>query len=257
MTRRIPFEAIDNFRDFGDYAAGHRRLRPGLLYRSASQSRATDADLEKLAGLGIAVIVDLRRSNEREREPSRRWTGFAAQVIENDIGQESADEWHTFIETSDLTVASFQAYMLDYYRKAPHQARHIDLYRRYFQALAEASGPVLVHCAAGKDRTGIACALTHHVAGVHDDDIVEDYLLTNDAARLEQRLPTIREAIRENTGREADDTALMAAMRVEAEYLAEAFAVMREQHGSLDGYLDEVLGLDAHIRGRIHDRLLA
>lgn len=257
MTRRIAFEGIDNFRDFGDYTAGHRRLKRGLLYRSGSQSRATDDDLVRLAELGLALIVDLRRSNEREREPSRRWDGFSAQVIENDIGQETADEWHTFIETSDLTAASFRAYMLDYYRKAPHQARHIDLYRRYFRAVAETEGPLLVHCAAGKDRTGIICALTHHVAGVHDDDVIEDYLLTNDPERLERRLPQIREAIRENTGRVAPDEALMTAMRVEAEYLEEAFAVMREHHGSLDGYLDEVLGLDAGLRGRIHDRLLA
>lgn len=257
MTRRIAFEAIDNFRDFGDYAAGPRRLKRGLLYRSASQSRATDADLEKLAGLGLSVIVDLRRANEREREPSRRWNGFAARVIENDIGQESADEWHTFIATSDLSVESFRDYMLDYYRKAPHQARHVDLYRRYFHALAEADGPILVHCAAGKDRTGIICALTHHVAGVHHDDIVEDYLLTNDPERLEKRLPQIREIVHEAAGRVASDDALITAMRVEAEYLDMAFQVMREQHGSIDGYLDEALGLDAPLRARLHDRLLA
>lgn len=256
MTRRIPFEAIDNFRDFGDYAAGPRRLRSGLLYRSASQSRATDADLEKLGGLGIRVIIDLRRANEREREPSRRWRGFAAQVIENDIGQETADEWATFIQSSDLTEASFRDYMIDYYAKAPFQTRHLDLYRRYFRALAETDGPILVHCAAGKDRTGIICALTHHVAGVHDDDIVEDYLLTNDPERLEKRLPQIREGIREATGREADDAALMTVMRVEAEYLEEAFRVMRAAHGSIDGYLDQALGLDAELRGRLHDRLL-
>lgn len=257
MTRRIAFEAIDNFRDFGDYAAGARRLRRGLLYRSASQSRATDADLAKLGGLGIQVIVDLRRLNEREREPSRRWSGFAAQVIENDIGQESADEWHTFIESSDLTVESFRAYMLDYYRKAPHQQRHLDLYRRYFRALAETNGPILVHCAAGKDRTGIICALTHHVAGVHDEDIVADYLLTNDPDRLEKRLPQIREVVHEAAGRVAGDDALMTAMRVEAEYLEMAFRVMRDEHGSIDGYLDQALGLDAELRGRLHDRLLA
>jgi len=133
MTRHVRFENIDNFRDFGDYAAGPRRLKRGLLYRSAHQGRASDADLEKLAGLGLAVIVDLRRANEREREPSRRWSGFDAQVIENDIGQDSADEWGTFIAGSDLTVASFRNYMLDYYRHAPFQRRHIDLYRRYFQ----------------------------------------------------------------------------------------------------------------------------
>jgi protein-tyrosine phosphatase len=257
MTRRIPFEAIDNFRDFGDYAAGQRRLKRGLLYRSASQSRATDADLEKLSGLGLSVIVDLRRLNEREREPSRRWRGFAARVIENDIGQDSADEWHTFIQGSDLTPRSFRDYMVEYYRHLPHQKRHIDLYTRYFHALAESDGPILVHCAAGKDRTGIICALTHHLAGVHDDDIREDYLLTNDPERLTNRLPQIREVIREATGRTASDEALMVAMRVEAEYLDMAFAVMREAHGSLDGYLDDVLGLDGDLRARLHDRLLA
>ncbi|ACG76768.1 protein tyrosine/serine phosphatase [Phenylobacterium zucineum HLK1] len=256
MTRRIPFEGIENFRDFGDYAAGGRRLRRGMLYRSAHQAEATDADLRRLAELGLAVIVDLRRSNERQSQPSRRWEGFAAQVIENDIGQEHADEWHTFIESSDLTAASFHAYMIDYYQGAPLARRHIDLYSRYFHTLAETEGAVLVHCAAGKDRTGILCALTHHLAGVHDDDIVEDYLLTNDPVRMEKRLPTIRARIAEATGRTPDDAALMTAMRVEAEYLETAFAAMRDRYGSLDGYLEQELGLTGALRERLHDRLL-
>src|SRR5688500_8272904 len=125
MTRHVPFDATENSPDFGDYAAGQRRLKRGLPYRSASQARATDADLEKLAGLGLSLIVDLRRANEREKEPSRRWDGFAAQVIENNIGQDTADEWATFIQTSDLTPQSFRAYMMDYYRHAPFQRRHI------------------------------------------------------------------------------------------------------------------------------------
>ncbi len=258
MTRHIDFEAIENFRDFGDYAAGTRRLKRGLLYRSANQATATDADLTKLASLGLSVIIDLRRANEREKSPSRRWDGFAAQVIENDIGQDSADEWSTFIAGSDLSVASFHAYMRDYYRAAPHQKRHIDLYTRYFRALAETDGPILVHCAAGKDRTGIICALTHHMAGVHDDDIIADFLLTNNHERMVARLPTMREHVAAAAGgRAASDEALITAMRVEADYLQEAFAVMREAHGSLDGYLEQALGLDADLCGRIHDRLLA
>jgi protein tyrosine/serine phosphatase len=257
MSRRIAFEGIDNFRDFGDYAAGPRRLKPGLLYRSGHPARATDADLARLADLGLAVIVDLRRANERERDPVRRWPGFAAQVIENDLGQETLDEWADFIATSDLTVGSFRSYMLDYYAKAPFQSRHIDLYARYFHALADAEGPVLVHCAAGKDRTGILCALTHHLAGVSDDDMFEDYLLTNEPERLAARLPMIREVIQTNTGRVASDEALMTAMRVEAEYLAEALQAMRGAHGSLDGYLDQALGLDGPLRDRLHERMLA
>ena len=119
MTRRIAFEGIENFRDFGDYAAGDRRLRRGLLYRSAHHAKASDADLDALAGLGLSVIVDLRRTNERDRDPCRRWDGFGAQVIENDIGHEAADEWHTFLAGSDLSEASFRNYMLALYDAAP------------------------------------------------------------------------------------------------------------------------------------------
>jgi len=257
MSRHIAFEGIDNFRDFGDYAAGGRRLKPGLLYRSANHSQATDADLSKLAGLGVAVIVDLRRPNERERAPSRRWDGFTAAVIENDISEARDDEWRDFITSSDLTVESFTRYMTDYYTHAPFWTRHLDLYSRYFRTLAEADGPVLVHCAAGKDRTGILCALTHHIVGVSDDDIMADYLLTNDEERLTRRLPFMRDYVLELSGKAPSDEALMVGMRVEAEYLAEAFRVMRERHGSLDGYLDEALGLDTPTRKAIHDRLLA
>jgi protein tyrosine/serine phosphatase len=256
-TRHIPFEGIHNFRDFGGYRAHARTLKSGLLYRSANHAYATDADLRKLAELNLAVIVDLRRPNEREREPCRRWEGFGARVIENDIGEDRDDEWRDFIASSDLTVESIRNYMLDYYRRAPFWTRHLDLYSRWFQALAEADGPVLVHCAAGKDRTGIICALTHHVAGVHDDDIVADFLLTNDPERLAKRLPFMRDHIREISGRTPPDDAVLTNMGVEAAYLEEAFRAMREAHGSLDGYLEQALGLDGELRERIHDRLLA
>ena len=73
MTRHIRLEAVENFRDYGDYpTASGRRLRKGRLYRSASHGRATDADLKVIEGLGLAVIVDLRRPGERERDPARR-----------------------------------------------------------------------------------------------------------------------------------------------------------------------------------------
>lgn len=257
MTRHIAFEGIHNFRDFGGYPARGRALKTGRLYRSANHAHATDADLERLAALNLAVIVDLRRANEREREPCRRWQGFAASVIENDVREERDDEWRDFIMSSDLSPESFRRYMLDYYRLAPFWTRHLDLYSRYFRALAETEGPVLVHCAAGKDRTGIICALTHHVAGVHDDDILADFLLTNDPERMARRLPFMRDHIREVSGRTPSDEAVLTGMGVEAQYLEAAFAAMREAYGSLDGYLDRALGLDGALRERIHDRLLA
>lgn len=257
MTRHIAFEGIDNFRDFGGYGtACGRGVRTGRLYRSANHARATDADLQQLADLGLAVIVDLRRRNEREKDVSRRWPGFRAQVIENDLGLEGVDEWHTFLASWDHSEGAVRDYLGAYYREAPFAPRHVDLYARYFRTLAEAEGPVLVHCTAGKDRTGILCALTHHLAGVHDDEIIQDYLLTNDPQRLEARLPWVRQAFRDATGRDPSDTSAMAAMSVRPEYLQAAFAAMREACGSVDAYLAQVLGIDARLRAQIHDRLL-
>ena len=256
MTRKIAFDAIENFRDFGDYAVGDRRLKRGVLYRAAHQSEATEADLEAMRALGLSVIVDLRRPNERERSPCRRWAGFDGLVIENDLGQAEEDPWHLFIRDSDLSSKAFTDYMVAYYRDAPFVDRHVDLYSRYFQALAETDGAVLIHCAAGKDRTGILAALTHHLAGVHEDDILADFLLTNDPARFERRAPQFAAVVEEMTGRRPTQDAVITALGVEAHYLETAFAAIHEQHGTLDAYLQDVLGVDAARRAAIVHRIL-
>ncbi|MBA3811979.1 MAG: tyrosine-protein phosphatase [Caulobacteraceae bacterium] len=259
MTRHLTLEGIENFRDFGDYrTVGGRRLKEGRLYRSASHGRATEADLGAIAALNLAVIVDLRRGGERLRDPSRRHAGFAGVVIAHDESapEEEEDGWQAHIRRSDLSEASFRRYMVDYYRDAPFEPRHLDLFRRYFRALAKADGPVLIHCAAGKDRTGILAALTHHLARVHPDDILADYLLTNDPGRMARRMPILAQAIEELAGRTPSEAALRAAMGVEADYLDTAFAAIADRFGGVDAYLERALGMDAGLRGAIEARLL-
>jgi protein-tyrosine phosphatase len=259
-TRILPLEGVDNFRDFGDYqTAAGRRIHPGRLYRSANHAMATDADLDAIADLNLAVLVDLRRAEERTRAPNRRPAACAAVVISNDIDEnpDDPDPWMSFLKSSDLTAASFQGYLFDYYRRAAFKPRHVDLFARYFRALGEAERPVLIHCAAGKDRTGILAALTHHLVGVHGDDIVEDYLLTNDEARFERRTPLVLQNIAETTGRQAEPAVARVAMGVDAAYLDAAFKAIAEAHGSLNGYIEQALGVDAILRGRIEERLLA
>ena len=257
MTRRIALEGVDNFRDFGDYAvAGGRRLKRGRLFRSASHGRASDADLDVIHGLGIATIVDLRRRNERLRDPSRRHAAFAGTVIDNDLGDDQEDEWLAHLRQSDLTEASFRAYLVGYYDKAPGDPRHVDLFTRFFRAMAASDGPVLIHCAAGKDRTGILAALTHHLAGVHPDDIVADYLLTNDEARFEQRAPQVVELIHGVAGRAPSLSAVRVAMSVEPALLETAFAALKRDHGGIDAYLEHRLGVDEALRATLRERLL-
>jgi protein-tyrosine phosphatase len=258
MTRHIRLEGVENFRDYGDYAtAAGRRLKAGRLYRSASHGRATDADLAVIEALDLAVIVDLRRPGERERDPARRPAGFRGQVIQNDVGESAGDDpWWNFVRSCDLSEDAFRGYLMNYYREAPFAARHVDLFTRYFQALADAEGPVLIHCAAGKDRTGVLAALTHHLAGVHQDDIVEDYLLTNNPERIAARAPMVAELIAAETGRTPTDAAIRAAIGVEAEYLAEAFRAIDAEHGGADAYLEQALGVDGAMRRRLEARLL-
>lgn len=249
------FEGLTNFRDFGGYAVGDRTMVSGRFFRSANHALATDADLERLAAMGVAAIVDLRRPVERERSPSRRWQGFAAMVIENDDSGEGSESWEEFMAAWDMEAPSYRDFLLRYYAEAPHLPRLIDLFTRYFETLAKADGAVIVHCAAGKDRTGLAVALTHHIAGVHRDDIVADYLLTNTSGRFEQHGAAWREMILQQHGRAPDMDTMRAIMGVEPEFLERSFDVMADRNGSIDGYLRDVLGVDSHKRSLIEQRL--
>jgi protein tyrosine/serine phosphatase len=256
MTRVITTEGVDNLRDFGGYETGcGRGLKARRLYRSAHHQNATDEDLALLAALNLAVIVDLRRAEERARFPSRRHDGFSGQVIQNDLGD--ADKgWEAMLRGQTPTAAFFRERSLEWYRRAPFEARHIDLFARYFAALTEAQGPVLIHCAAGKDRTGLLAALTHYLAGVSREDMIEDYLLTNTLDFHGKRSRNIAGLITEYTGVAPDDAALRAAMGVEACDLEAAFEVIEAEYGSVDNYLDKVLGVDARRRDDFEARYL-
>ncbi|WP_421938099.1 tyrosine-protein phosphatase [Phenylobacterium sp.] len=132
----------------------------------------------------------------------------------------------------------------------------MDLFRRYFQALvAPDDGPVLIHCASGKDRTGLLAALTHWAVGVREDDLMGDFLATN--ALLGPRLPGLRKLASSAAGREVGDDELLARVSVGPDYLEAAFGSMIERNGSVDGYLRDVLGLDAGRKTALIDRLVA
>ncbi|GAA0197115.1 protein tyrosine/serine phosphatase [Brevundimonas nasdae] len=257
-SRLLTFDAIDNFRDYGDYAVGAGlRLRPGLLLRSAHHARASDADLERVKTLNIGTVVDLRRAGERRDQPSRRPEGFDAQVIAGTVDDGMEAPHITFLKTEDLTPESGRRFMERTYRRLPFDVSHRDVFSRYFRALAETDRPVLIHCAAGKDRTGFLAALTHHLLGVSRDDLIEDFLLTNAAVDLDRRAPSVARQLEKMTGRVASHEAVVAFLGVEPDYLDAAFAEIAKRNGSLDAYLEQVLGVDAALRDRITARLSA
>jgi protein tyrosine/serine phosphatase len=259
MTGRIHrFDALDNFRDYGDYAtAAGRHIAPGRLFRSGHQARVSEADLDRLAALGLATVVDLRRPSERRDQPSKRPPGFAGAVIESSQDDGGEAPHITFLRTADLTPDSGRRFMTSTYRRLAFEPSHLDLFARYFRALGDTDGPVLIHCAAGKDRTGLLAALTHHLLGVHHDDMVADYLLTNTAVDLERRAPGIARQLETMTGRAASHDAVVAFLGVEPVYLDTALAEIAALHGSTDAYLAQALGVDTALRDRIGARLTA
>jgi protein tyrosine/serine phosphatase len=257
MSRHLPLTSIENFRDFGGYETRHGRpLKRGVLFRSAHHHHATDEDLAHVARLGPSHIFDLRRLDERTREPCARWDPFTAEVVENDLGHEPDDAWWSKVRASPLTPQWFLDDAEVFYREAPFMERHIDLFRRYFAALAAGAGPVVVHCAAGKDRTGMICALTHHVLGVGREDIVADFLLTNREERIEPRALHLRDLFRREAQVELPLDAARVAVMVHEAHLHAAFAEMERRCGSLDGYLRDALGVDAAVVEALEARLL-
>lgn len=258
MTGRIHrFDALDNFRDYGDYAAASGRVKSGRLFRSGHHARLSGPDLERLDGLGIATVVDLRRPSERRAQPSKRPAGFAATIIESAHDDGGEAPHITFLKTADLTPDSGRRFMTATYRQLPFEPAHIDLFGRYFSALGQSEGPVLIHCAAGKDRTGMLAALTHHLLGVSREDMVEDFLLTNVAVDLEGRAPAIARQLKVMSGREPSHDAVVAFLGVEPVYLDTALNEIAARHGSVDAYLEQALGVDRALRDRIVARLAA
>ncbi|MEI6439340.1 MAG: tyrosine-protein phosphatase [Alphaproteobacteria bacterium] len=257
ITRILPLEGVENFRDFGGYlAANGRQMRPGRFWRSAHLGRATEADLDAMQALDLTTVVDLRRPKERGSEPSRRPAGFSGEVIDCDVGDRAEAPHLAFLRDTDLTPASVDAFFLDYYAKAPFEPRHAILFRRYFEALLGSEASILIHCTAGKDRTGLLAALTHHVLGVHRDDAIADFMLTNSAARVEARAPMVAEALTQSLGKVPSDIAVRLFLGVNGKYLDAALHAIAGERGSLEAYLAD-LGVDAAGTEQLRDRYLA
>ena len=259
MQDRIkPLTGVRNFRDFGGYAGlDGRKIRPGLLYRSGHYANVTDEDIDTLAGYGIALQVDLRRPDERERDVAK-WPFKDVHVVTVDEGRETEAPHQKFLKKVEADPDTAKGWMDDYYKTAPFKPHHVALYTSWFDKLAGLNGDqaALINCAAGKDRTGIACALTHHILGVSKEDIYSDYLLTNAAVNVDSVLDDAKHHFNNMLEKNYDREVYRPFLGVDAQFLETAHASIQETAGTIDTYLEETLNVTEDKKEAIRARLL-
>lgn len=243
--------SADNFRDVAGTGSGYPtrdggRVRRGVFYRS-NELQLTEADAATLAGLGITTIHDLRGQLEIDAHPDVEVAGAAWRHVEvSGIPMEMV--------SGLADVAAAERVMREVYVAFVRSPDARASYAALLTALATEPLPQLFHCTAGKDRTGWAAALLLEIAGVDRDTILADYLLTNDvsSATREKYLALIGEHLG------ADKVAVYEpTMVVREDYLDAAYAAVAEEHGSVEAYLSDGLGLSAEVLARLRDRLLA
>lgn len=249
-TQFVPVDGVRNFRDVGGYrtADGHV-VRRGVLYRSGALGNMTPRGRAEFARLGVVSIVDLRSAGERAKLPED-WLGtrrISYWTRDYDMGR-GADPARP--QSLPRTPEAIRAMMYGAYRTLPKQMA--PSYRELFQRLIAGRSPVVLNCTAGKDRTGIGSALVLHALGVPYETIRRDFLLSNEGIDVASLRPTLSSP----ELAALPDEALKPLAGVEAGYIDTTFAQLRQEYGSVDGFLRQELGVGPREIAQLRRRML-
>ncbi|MGA9866686.1 MAG: tyrosine-protein phosphatase [Acetobacteraceae bacterium] len=247
MTERPPralvLQGASNVRDLGGWPTEDGgRVRFGHVFRSAALTGLTEDDALALAGTGLRTVCDLRGRQEAAEAPSALGGVAGATVhslpIEPSVGASLRDLVATRNATGENVMAVMRQAYVAYALEWPHR------YRAIFALLADDAPPLLLHCSAGKDRTGFGAALILTALGVPYEAVREDYLASNrlwrgDAGIARDLPPGVAETL----------------LRVHPELLDAAFAAIAGAYGGFARYASLALEMDAarlaHLRARL------
>ncbi|MFC9893951.1 tyrosine-protein phosphatase [Nocardia sp. NPDC127579] len=217
------------------------KVRPGVLLRSAQLSRLDADGHTGLRQLGVSDVHDLRGLREIDHMGHDNLPeGVRLHVTPFDSRMGEAPP-------HDAQTTSAFEHMLDVYREFPALPEAGAAIRALSESILRDQGAALVHCAAGKDRTGWAVAALLHAIQVTEADILGDYLLSNGAVPLLRAMLTPKLA----AGEELSDDLL----GVRPEYLTAATETVRTRHGGFDQYLSTI-GITPAVRARLRRRML-
>ncbi|HEX5518664.1 protein-tyrosine phosphatase [Bradyrhizobium japonicum] len=227
LARHLALQGASNFRDLGGYPTSDgRTTRWRHIFRSNHLGQLTAADVEIVRALGVRSAFDFRGVEERA----------AGVCVVNEITVHSLPIEPTVVAAlraelakGRLTAPVALELMRESYRNYVRHNTHS--FRMLFGHLLEDRAPLVIHCTAGKDRTGFASALILHALGVADEVIAEDYLLTNRHYRRDANASDLPADVLDAIG------------SVETSYLAAAFEAVGNEYGDLETYLRDGLKL--------------
>jgi protein-tyrosine phosphatase len=240
-ARHLALQGASNFRDLGGYPTADGRLtRWRHIFRSNHLGQLTARDIDIVRGLGVRSAFDFRGVEERASGVCgvREITVHSLPIEPTVVAALRAQ-----LANGTLTAPVALEIMRDSYRNYVRHNTHS--FRALFGHLLEDRAPLVIHCTAGKDRTGFACALILHALGVPDETIAEDYLLTN---RFYRRDPSAAAELPEDV-RDAVGC-------VEPSYLDAGFEAVRTEYGDLETYLRDGLKLGTSERTALKARYL-
>jgi len=241
-ARHLNLSGASNFRDLGGYSTKDgRTVRWRQIFRSNHLAHLTDDDAAIVRALGVKSAFDFRGAAER----TEALCGMPEISVHSLPVEPTVVAALRAIAAAGTPLSTDHAaeVMRDSYRSYVQQ--NTPRFRTLFAHLLQDSAPLVIHCTAGKDRTGFACALILHTLGVPDEVISEDYLLTN---RFYRRDP--------NSGSDLPDDVKQVLGSVQTSFLAAAFEAIDADYGDLETYLQKGIGLGTAERAALSARYL-
>lgn len=252
----LPVSGLNNLRDFGGYVgAGGKRVKWGMLYRSNHLHGLSPQAVTYIESLKIQTIIDYRSANEIAKSPNdyvgERQTlhlDAAAQTAElaAQFSAEPSDEDRMLIESvmRDIPAELINGrgdQVLEQYRHFVTSEKSKNAFKAMISALLDPkNSPHIQHCRGGKDRTGYGAMLILSMLGVAEDEIIADYMLTQ-ANRLERNNIKMA-AYREITHDQNVLDYLHTLIDTRESFILEVFNTMKQQSGSVAGYIKQELG---------------
>jgi len=236
--RLLPMDGAHNTRELGGYkTTDGKSVKWGMLYRSDKLSDISDTDQAYLQDLGIKKIIDFRSKEEKEEDPDIIPKGI--DYIEMPISVDGAMRSKIEAVLKGETNKDVKSFLIDANKE--FVSNYTDVYEDFLRNLINDDGPTLFHCTAGKDRAGFAAAITLIALGVSKEDVINDYMKTNQFTK--ERIEEIIGQIELMTLYQTDAEILRPLLGVEREYIETAFQTAEEKYGSLENFIRDGLNI--------------